>query len=396
MSLLIVEVAVCIIVLTTISGCRGDSITPPSFRLEQTALGFAAPVYLTAPDGDQRLFVLDQVGIIWLIAPGTDQPEPFLDIRDKIVDLHPTYDERGLLGLAFSPDYADDGLFYIYYSAPPSSPEWDHTSIIAEYHVSTDDPNRADPNSGRIVLAVDKPGYNYEGGHIAFGPDGFLYAAMGDSTANPDTEIGGHAEDASSPLGKILRVDVQRGKWSVYASGFRNPYRFSFDPDVGMIAGDVGHALVEEIDVVQSGGDYGWPVREGNLCFNEADWVHPLATCAAVNSDGSPLIDPVLTLSHNDGYSAVIGGVIYRGIAIPALQGWYVFGDWGRGEGKLLAAKPGEWSVYPLSVTLPDGSTLGQVLGIGRDASGELYVLTNDPRGGPHGQGGAVYRITAP
>ena len=385
-----------ILALIGLAGCAAQIDEPPQIRLDQAATGLAAPVYLTAPDGDERLFVVDQVGMIWVIVPGTDQPQPFLDIRDKLVDLYPTYDERGLLGLAFSPPYAEDGTFYVYYSAPPSSAEWDHTSIIAEYHVSPDDPNRADPNSERVVLAVDKPGYNYEGGHIAFGPDGFLYVAMGDNTANPDTEIGGHAEDPSSPLGKILRVDIHSGKWSVYASGFRNPYRFSFDPEIGMIAGDVGHALVEEIDVVQAGGDYGWPIREGNLCFNEEDWVHPLETCAAANPEGASLIDPVIALSHADGYSAVIGGYVYRGAAIRELQGWYVFGDWGRGEGKLLAAMPGEWSVHQMSVTLPNGSILGQVLGIGRDASGELYVLTNDPRGGPHGQGGAVYRITAP
>lgn len=376
-----------VIGLLTLIGCEAKSVLPPRLRLEQVEDGFAAPVFLTAPGGDDDLYVVDQVGLIWRIDPGAQQSEVFLDLRDRLVALSPIYDERGLLGLAFHPDYSDNGRLYVYYSAPPRAEGWDHTSIIAEY--------RAGSERARVLLSIDKPGYNYEGGHLAFGPDGMLYASMGDSARDPSTEIGGYAMDWGSPLGKILRIDPDSGVWEVYAAGFRNPYRFSFDAEHGLIAADVGHAVMEEIDMVEQGGNYGWPVREGVTCFNRDVWTEPLDMCA-VSVEDETFIDPVIELAHADGYSAVIGGEIYRGDAIPALRGWYIFGDWGRGEGKLLAARPGDWQVYPLEVDLPEGDAgLGQVLGIGRDAVGELYVLTNHPRGGPRGSEGIVWRLAA-
>lgn len=380
--------------LLTVTGCGAPPAAPPRVRLERVAEGFAAPVFLTAPEGDPGVFVVDQVGVIWRIEPGADRAEAFLDLRDRLVTLSPTYDERGLLGLAFHPDYAENDRLYVYYSAPPRAGGWDHTSVIAEYRAAVGG-SPMEIDSEWVLLAVDKPGYNYEGGHLAFGPDGMLYVSMGDSARDPSTEIGGYAPDWDSPLGKILRIDPDSGAWEVYAAGFRNPYRFSFDAEHGLIAADVGHAVMEEIDVVEPGGQYGWPIREGTTCFNAEGWTEPLGECAA-SVDGEPLIDPVAGLAHADGYSALIGGYVYRGDAIPALVGWYVFGDWGRGEGRLLAARPGAWQVMLLDIVLPDGYPgLGQVLGIGRDAVGELYVLTNDPRGGPRGHGGEVWRIEA-
>jgi len=198
-----------------LNGCdlRGDIL--PRFGLELIADGFISPVALVTPeDGSSHLFVVDQVGIIWLISEGKRIDIPFLDIRDHIVELNAFYDERGLLGLAFHPEFASNGHFYVSYSGPLradlSQDEWDHTTYMSEFTVSADDANRADPDSERVLLAIDKPGYNYEAGHIAFGPDGYLYIATGDSVRNPAEEAGNFAQDTFSLLGKILRIDVNR------------------------------------------------------------------------------------------------------------------------------------------------------------------------------------------
>jgi len=393
--------------------------------LEPVAEGFTTPVTLVTPgDGSGRLFVVDQVGVIRVIANGTLLDEPFLDIHDRIVELSESYDERGLLGLAFHPAFAKNGRFFVYYSAPPheglSAGEWDHTTRVSEFAVSQDNPNRADPESERIVLAVDKPGYNYEAGQIAFGPDSYLYIAMGDSARHPDEEIGGHAQDTSSLLGKILRIDVDAGdpygippnnpfaagggRAEVFAYGFRNPYRFSFDTrgEHTLFVGDVGHALMEEVDIVTRSGNYGWPIREGTTCFNRSNWTRPLDTCATSGSSGEALIDPVIVYRHSDGLSAVIGGMVYRGRALPDLRGYYLFGDWGRGQGRLFAARPpksgtGPWAVEAIAIAYRNSQPeLGQLLGFGQDADRELYILAKDPRSGPTGHSGWVYRIARP
>ncbi len=415
-----------LLIAAGLDGCAALA-APRDLRvgLEPIAGGFTAPVALAAPDdGSRRLFVVDQVGVIWIVVDGMRLEPPFLDIRERVVILSAFYDERGLLGLAFHPDFAANGRFFVYYSAPLraglSPDEWDHTTTVAEFVVSAGDPNRADPTSERVVLAVDKPGYNYEAGHIAFGSDGYLYIAMGDSARHPDREVGGYAQDTSSLLGKILRIDVDGGdpygippdnpfaggggRAEVFAYGLRNPYRFSFDAggDRALIAADVGHAVMEEIDVITRGGNYGWPIREGTTCFNPEDWARPLERCAIAGARGDRLIDPVIAYSHGEGLSAVIGGVFYRGGRLPDLHGYYVFGDWGRGRGRLFAARrpePGHasWRFEEIDLAYRDGQAqLGQLLGIGQDTDLELYVLVQDPRSGPTGESGRVYKIVPP
>jgi glucose/arabinose dehydrogenase len=359
--------------------------------------------------------------VIWILSGGRLLPQPFLDIRDRLVDLSAVYDERGLLGLAFPADFAQRGRFYILYSAPPApglSPDvWDHTTHVSEFTVSAGDANRADPNSERIILAVDKPGYNYEAGHLAFGPDGYLYTGMGDSARRPDQEIGGYAQDPHSLLGKILRIQVTEdgysippdnpfagggGRPEVYALGLRNPYRFSFDAggEFGLIAADVGHALVEEINQVVPGGNYGWPVREGDTCFNPDDWSAPLASCAAKPDRGQAFLDAVIAYRHAGSPSAVIGGAVYRGKLVPGLAGRYVFGDWGGGAGRVFVATPGHggpWQYQEIALETSGGSTgIGQLLGIGEDSDHELYLLVKQTQAGPGGGGGQVYQIVPP
>ena len=396
----------------------------PRLRLELVAEGFTSPVMLVEPeDGSQRLFVVDQVGIIWIVSAGKRIEKPFLDLRDHIVELNSFYDERGLLGLAFHPDFATNGHFYVSYSgalqAGLSPTEWDHTTYISEFTVSANDPNQANPDSERVLLAMDKPGYNYEAGHIAFGPDGYLYIATGDSVRDPATEAGKFAQDTSSLLGKILRIDINgtaetgqnyliptdnpftsgEGRPEIFAYGFRNPYRFSFDVSKAdqiprLFVADVGQALMEEVSLVEPGGNYGWSIREGMTCFNAQNWSQPLESCPT-----GGLSEPIIAYTHQDDLSAIIGGMVYRGNALPDLTGNYVFGDWGRGNGHLFVAYPpalgrGLWKTAKIQAKIPGNqSGIGQLLGIGQDENGEIYLLTKAPGNGPIGNSGAVYKI---
>ena len=404
-----------------LSVCRAQANTPPRVELQLIASGFTSPVALVAmTDGSGRLLVADQTGIIWVVADGKRMEKPFLDIRDHVVKLNDFYDERGLLGLALHPNFANSGLFYVSYSAPLrvglSLSEWDHTTYISEFTVSADDLNQADVDSERVLLAMDKPGYNYEAGHLAFGPDpdGYLYIATGDSVRDPASEAGKYAQDTFSLLGKVLRIDVDgttdsatnylipadnpfadgaAGRPEVYAYGFRNPYRFSFDVsgagETHLFVADVGQAMMEEISLVERGGNYGWPIREGTSCFNSQRWNQPLESCA---TDG--LSEPIISYPHQDDLSAVIGGMVYRGEAIPELHGGYIFGDWGRGNGHLFVAFPPQWGVREIQIEIPGiSSGMGQLLGIGQDESGELYLLAKAPGTGATGNSGVVYKI---
>ena len=406
--------------LTSLGGCNSHERTIPMLHLDLIADEFTSPVALVDPgDGSQRLFVVDQTGLIWIISQGERREQPFLDLRDRVVELNSFYDERGLLGLAFHPEFASNDLFYVSYSAPLqaglSPEEWDHTTYISEFTVSREDPHQATPSSERILLAIDKPGYNYEGGHIAFGPDpsGYLYISTGDSVRDPAMEAGKFAQDISSLLGKILRIDVngtavtgqdyevpadnpfvsRQGRPEIFAYGFRNPYRFSFDlsdpAEPRLFVADVGQAMMEEVSLVEAGRNYGWPIREGIKCFNTQNWSQPRASC-----DTNGLSEPIIAYAHEGDLSAIIGGAVYHGKTIPELAGGYVFGDWGRGNGHLFVAYPpnpgaGLWEITEIQLDIE----IGQLLGIGQDKSGELYLLTKAPGVGASGNSGSVYKL---
>jgi glucose/arabinose dehydrogenase len=413
---------------------------PSSVGLRLVAEGFTQPVVLVQPnDHSGRLFVADQPGVIRVINPdGTLRPEPFLDIRDRVVRLNPFYDERGLLGLAFHPNYRRNGRFFVYYSVPlrAGAPAgYDHTSKIAEFHVSGD-PNRADPSSERAILFVDKPQSNHNGGTIAFGPeDGFLYISIGDGGGADDdgpghvddwyaANRGGNGQDVThNLLGNILRIDVDRGAPygiprsnpfvgkdgldEIYAYGFRNPWRFSFDMKEGhtLIAGDAGQNRWEEVSVVRKGGNYGWNVKEGTHCFDTENPRADRPTCPSAMPDGTPLIDPVIEYK-NAGQPGgvgvtVVGGVVYRGHDIDNLKGRYVYGDWsqtfvGPPTGQLFVASPrgrGMWPTQKLFIsTSPDGELHHRVLAFGQNRRGEVYLLTTD-NVGPSGTTGKVFKL---
>ena len=421
----------------------------PGVRLQTIAAGFAHPVALVeAPDGSARLFVVDQTGPIRIVrADGTLGSEPFLDLTPRLVPLRPSYDERGALGLAFHPDYAENGRFFVLYSAPlrPGAPAgWNSTLRLSEFAVSPD-PERADDESERILLEIDKPQLNHNGGTIAFGPDGFLYVSVGDGGGGNDVGVG-HVEDwyasnaggnAQSPaanlLGKILRIDPDGGspyaippdnpftagpeRPEIWAFGFRNPYRMAFDPggERRLFVGDAGQELWEEVDIVVRGGNYGWNVKEGMHCFSTATPTLPPESCPAADPDGRALLDPILEYPNSKntvgGHGFVIvGGVVYRGSAIPALSRAYIFGDWSRGgfgapgDGTVFVAREfavrsdegaplRRWAFSELPLLGQPNQRLGHfILGFGQDLAGEVYLLTTDALG-PAGTTGTIFKL---
>jgi glucose/arabinose dehydrogenase len=297
---------------------------PPNLTLTTIVSGLSDPLALEHPPGDNRLFVVEQRGTIRIVDNGALQSGNFLDIQSLVIFNHA---EEGLLGLAFHPNYSTNRLFYVNYT---SSVGGLHT-VIAEYQTQAANANLADPNSARILLTIPQPFTNHKGGQLAFGPDNLLYIGLGDGGSEGDPN--GNGQNTGVLLGKILRIGVDPpfssglqyaippdnpfaggpGLPEIWAYGFRNPWRFSFERGgTRLFAGDVGESSWEEVDVVTKGGNFGWNVMEGNHCFN------PSTGCDTTNK-----IAPIAEYSHNEGI-AIIGGFVYKGTAISSLANSYV------------------------------------------------------------------------
>ncbi len=374
--------------------------------LQVVADGLTLPVAMAAPeDGTGRLFIAQQTGEIRVWFRGKLLPRPLLDVSDRMVNVQHRYDERGLLGITLHPDFVDNGRFYVYYSAPTrphAPPETDHTGHISEFRISSQNPNVADPDSERILLQVDEPFGNHNGGQLAFGPDGLLYIGLGDGGDHGDPL--GNAQNPDSLLGKIIRLDVENGgDPEIYAYGLRNPFRFSFDEESGLlIAGDVGESRWEEINLIYQGINYGWNIREGYECFNPDNFSQPLRGCPTKNGE-TRLIGPVMAYDHNTGLS-VIGGYVYRGYQIPELRGMYLFADWSPYQSIITSsseifAAPIEgdsaWEMEELQLVDETGRPILRNFMIhswGEDAKGELYLLT---QAGAEGlfKDGVLYKV---
>lgn len=398
--------------------------------LELVAEGFSAPVALATPnDGSGRLFVVDQAGTIRIIASdGTLLPAPFLDLTSQIVPLNPDYDERGVLGMAFHPDYANNGRLFVYYTTPlrAEAPEgWDHTNVVGEFAVSADNPDVADPASEKLVLQIDQPQFNHNAGHITFGPDGFLYIPIGDGGGANDNQMGhtpeiGNAQDVSNIHGSILRIDVNgnpgeysipadnpfadgaNGAPEIYAYGLRNPYHISFDRggEGQLFAADAGQDVYEEVDIVTAGGNYGWNIKEGTHCFNVQAPEEELASCATTGANGEALVDPIIEYAHSEVGVVVVGGYVYRGSTLPDLEGYYIFGDYSvdfSPNGTLLWAESSpespmwEWGELKVVGTANE-RVGGYVLAFGEGEDGELYVMTSQSSA-PAGSTGQVWKL---
>ncbi|WP_231753894.1 sorbosone dehydrogenase family protein [Natronomonas sp. CBA1123] len=395
----------------------------PTVGVETVAEGLVLPNVLAVAPDDDRLFIADQTGVVYVHEDGSLHEEPFLDVRDRVIELGsdlPSWvatDERGFLGFAFHPDFADNGLFYVRYSAPTDEDGIDHREILSEFS-ATD--GTADPDSERILLDLPWQRPIHQAGTLAFGPDGYLYAAFGDGL-NPS-----HGQNFLDNFrGSILRLDVderdgekpygipsdnplvgREGRDEYFAWGFRNPWKMAFDGET-LIVGDVGQELFEEINVVERGGNYGWPIKEGSSCHDPAQPGIPPADCPDTSERGEPLVDPVVEFPHFDGDRAVgfavIGGHVYRGDAVPQLDGEYLFGIYTRSftapSGRIVAATP-EGDSWPTRELQFAGSENGEVnlnvISIGQDNDGEVYVLGTTAavsEGMESQQGGTVYRI---
>jgi glucose/arabinose dehydrogenase len=431
------------------AGCKKDDggsgqadVTP---TLQLLADNLTAPVtMMEAPDDSHRLFVVDEVGKIWVIlSDGRRLAQPFLDLSAAIVPLQPNYDERGLLGLAFHPNFRNNGKFYVFYTVPSSGGgpavgySWNNVSRISEFTVSAANSNLADPRTERIILEENHPQLNHNGGTLAFGPDGYLYISIGDG-GNKDDVGAGHANDwyaanaggnaqnlSANLLGKVLRIDVNSGnpysipadnpfvttgsaRGEIYAFGFRNPYRFSFDQggNHDLYLGDAGQSLYEEIDLVTPGGNYGWNVKEGTACFSTDNDLTVRPGCPTSDPYGNPLIDPIIQLNNAANpaggvATVIVGGYVYRGSTFPQLQGSYIFGSFsqaGAADGKVYVAAPssaaGLRNYMSLNMHNFEANVGAYIKGFGQDLSGEIYVLTSDVAG-PSGSSGKVYKLVA-
>jgi glucose/arabinose dehydrogenase len=352
--------------------------TPPLTNT-LVARGLESPVDLQAPAGDRnRLFVVEQGGRIRVIRGGSVVATPFLDITSRVV----FGGERGLLGLAFHPRYGENGRFFVNYTDRAGD------THIAEFRVSSN-PDVADAGSERLLLFVDQPFSNHNGGGLVFGTDGFLYIGLGDGGSGGDPF--GNGQNLGTALGKMLRIDVDRGDPfgvppdnpfvgtpgafpAIWAYGLRNPWRFAFDRSTGsLVIADVGQNQLEEVDVAppgRAGLNYGWNITEGTRCFD------PPRNC---NTAGLTL--PVYEYDHSQGCS-ITGGPVYRGCRMPGYHGTYFFGDYCAGFIRSFSLSGGGANVRDWTSSV--GRGVGNVSSFGTDADGEIYIVDYD---------GEIYKV---
>jgi glucose/arabinose dehydrogenase len=348
-----------------------------ALRLQEIASGLDNPVYVTSPPGDPRLFIVEQPGRVRIVSNGQVITTPFLDISSRVA----SGGERGLLSVAFHPQYGTNGFFYVYFTGLSGE-------LRIERFTVSSNANVADAASSKLILAVPHPRANHNGGLAMFGPDGMLYLGLGDGGGGGDPDLNG--QNPNTLLGALLRIDVSNGdpysipagnpyagrtdaRPEIWAIGLRNPWRFSFDhADGNLYVADVGQDQVEEVNVVpegRAGVNYGWNVLEGSTCYNSA-------TCS---KQGFEL--PVLEYGHDQGQCSITGGFVYRGNALPEIAGRYFYADYCAGWIRSFRYAGGAvseqrtWDVGPA----------GFITSFGEDASREIYVTSAN---------GRVYRLT--
>ncbi|MDA1164012.1 MAG: PQQ-dependent sugar dehydrogenase [Planctomycetota bacterium] len=345
------------------------------------------PIVVThANDGSDRIFIASQLGVVHIVANDEEAEESirFLDIEDQVV-YNDKQNEEGLLGMAFHPEYRKNGQFFVYYTTK-SAPR---VSVISRFTVSKDDPNKAEPKSEQEILRIPQPYWNHNGGTIVFGPDGMLYIALGDGGNGGDPHLNG--QNLKTWLGSVLRIDVDHqddgkgyavpkdnpfvskadARGEIFAYGIRNIWRMSFDRKTGQLwAGDVGQKLWEEIDIIVKGGNYGWNNREG------------LHSYEGGGQASSQTIDPIWQYPHEPDKQPTIGGQhgksitgghVYRGKAIPGLDGYYVYADYVTG---VVYALKYDWSTKKTTENRTIPSTKLPVMSFGEDQNGEVYYTT--------------------
>jgi glucose/arabinose dehydrogenase len=361
--------------IVILAACSGgtDSMDPgplPSdfkLKLEEVASGLNNPVYVAAPSGDNRLFVVEQIGRIRIIENGQLLNTPFLDITSRVL----SGGERGLLSVAFHPQYQTNGFFYVYFTGAGGE-------IRIERYTVSANPNQANQSSAKVILTIPHPRSNHNGGLAMFGPDGMLYLGTGDGGGGGDPDLNG--QNQNTLLGKLLRIDVNNGdpysipsgnpfagrndaRPEIWAMGLRNPWRYAFDPSSGnLYIADVGQDVTEEVNVAaanRAGVNYGWNVTEGSNCYQ----------AASCNKSSFQL--PVLEYNHDAGQCSITGGFVYRGSAMPELNGTYFYADYCAGWVRSFkydgaANDRRQWEL----------GTIGFITSFGVDANGELYLTS--------------------
>lgn len=374
-------VAVVFTLLLAVSGLMAQPV-PPIRLLPFISSGLTSPVFMTsARDGTNRLFIVQQGGIIRVLQPGSTTPTTFLNITSRVL----SGGERGLLGLAFHPQYSTNRRFFVYYTR-----QTDGAIQIAEYQTSASDPNVADMTE-KIIITVPHPtNSNHNGGTVAFGPDGYLYAGHGDGGSANDPP--NNAQNINQLLGKIIRIDINGvppaqfpqynippdnpyagatpGADEIFVIGMRNPYRFSFDRGGTnqLWAADVGQGATEEVDIITLGGNYGWRAYEGTNCTNLSP--------ALCTGGATPIVQtpPVFQYGHTGGRCSVTGGFVYRGPQGSLPLGGYIYADYCSGEIFL-------WSNNQQNLLV---DLAIRIVAFGEDESGELYVI---------GENGTIQRV---
>jgi glucose/arabinose dehydrogenase len=411
--------------------------------LESVIEGLTAPINIADPDdGSDRLFVLEQHGVVQTLKDAT-LGEPLLDLRPHLLELRQDFEERGLLGFALHPDFNTNGRVYVSYSAPlrETAPQgWNHTRRVSELTLMPGE-SQIGLGTERVLIELDWPSRKHNGGGLAFGPDGYLYIGLGDGGGahgvGPETLWSAFevqpsqlhwdrlAQDLTTLHGKILRIDVETGfpgygipptnplvgkpgHDAIWAWGVRNPYRLGIDQKTGAILlTAVAETLWEAIYLIDAPTNLGWPIREGTHCVDRLRPRVPPPACPRHGPQGYPIADPVveygnMQLMHPETKldatgvgTAVVGARIYRGAALPDLKGKLIFADWSldfrKPSGQLFVATPSpSWGDLWQFEKLMDLDT--RIVGMAQDASNEIYILTND-NFGPYGDTGKIFRL---
>lgn len=421
-----------VLCLAAVTGAQGAE----TVSLKLVAEGLVSPMALvTVPDGSGNRLIVDQIGTGRILTKdGQLLEEPFIDLRARMTPLRNGFDERGFLSIAFHPKFKENKKLYVFYSAPrrqKAPDDWDCTSHLSEFVMDPGGKLHVDGWAERVVMEIDKPSFNHNGGRMAFGPDGYLYIGVGDGGDGSDKGKGhgpkGNGQDKNNILGKILRIDVDAkqpygipqdnpfvkggGLPEIYAYGIRNPWGISFDMGGKheLFAADVGQSMFEEINIILKGGNYGWSLREGFIGFNRDNPIKPPESPVKEPEDGGSFVDPIVAYKNRGGNpggndikgTSVTGGYVYRGKALPALDGKYIFADWTRNPGVpdgvlLMATRPAKenaaWSLEALQIAGNGGKVGGYITAMGQDAEGEIYVLTCG-RNAVTGTTGKVYQI---
>lgn len=369
------------------------------FKLEKVADGLYAPLALeNAHDGSGRIFIAEQAGRILILKNGELIKEPFLNIKSLLVPMENKYMDVGILGFAFHPDYKNNGRFFVHYSAP-SKKGFDNKSVLAEFKVNANNPDKANPER-KIILEVEQPESNHNGGNIAFDKKGYLYIGFGDGGGQGDAHGNpGNGQDLNQLLSKIIRIDVdhgnpysipkdnpfvgKEGRDEIWCYGLRMPWRISFDQKTGeLFCGDVGQNLYEEVNIIEKGKNYGWRAMEG---------FHPFDS--ALYAKGGDFALPVIEYPHTEGIS-ITGGYVYRGKQFPTMEGKYIFGDWAFKIFYMDKNEQQQWVKHDCKFEGKEDNKFDfRINSFGVNEEGEIYMVTQNEIGAIN-PSGVVYKIS--